>query len=162
MGILHDTEPLGPAMTETMLDPKTSLLVAQVKQAHASHRMDLSNKLLRSKHFNAPHKVVYLGDVATTLLAQLPHPETPEMEEAPGFNEQKWALITQSGDITVHISSRSYWALGLFNSGYINIITLSDNLTPAGMETQIKVLAQQIQLRISYLSEMTQLIRSNS
>ncbi len=128
MGILHDTEPLGPAMTETMLDPKTSLLVAQVKQAHASHRMDLSNKLLRSKHFNAPHKVVYLGDVATTLLAQLPHPETPEMEEAPGFNEQKWALVTQSGDITVHISSRSYWALGLFNSGYINIITLSGPL----------------------------------
>ena len=124
MGILHDTEPLGPAMTETMLDPKTSLLVAQVKQAHSSHRMDLDNNLLRSKHFNAPHKVVYLGDVATTLLAQLPHPETPEMEEAPGFNEQIWTLVTQSGDITVRISSRSYWAFGLFNSGYVNIITL--------------------------------------
>ena len=112
-------------MTETMLDPNSSVLVAQVKQAHASHRMDLSNKLLRSKHFNAPHKVVYLGDVAATLLAQLPHPETPEMEEAPGFNEQRWTLTTQSGDIAVRISSGSYWAFGLFNSGYVNVITLN-------------------------------------
>ncbi|HJM55091.1 MAG TPA: hypothetical protein QGI72_02480 [Poseidonia sp.] len=112
-------------MAETMLNPDSSVLIAQVKQADASHRMDISSMLLRSKHFNAPHKVVYLGDIATTLLAQLPHPETPEMEEGPGFNEQKWTLVTQSGDITVRISSRSYWALGLFNSGYINTITLT-------------------------------------
>jgi hypothetical protein len=112
-------------MAEATLDPAKSVLVAQVKQAEASHRMDLGSALLRSKHFNAPHKVVYLGNIATTLLAQLPHPETPEMEEAPGFNEQRWTLITRSGDITVRIASRSYWAFGLFNSGYLNVITLT-------------------------------------
>ena len=112
-------------MAETTLDPAKSVLIAQVKQAGASHRMDLSSTLLRSKHFNAPHKVVYLGNIATTLLAQLPHPETPEMEEAPGFNEQRWTLVTRSGDVTVRIASRSYWAFGLFNSSYLNIITLT-------------------------------------
>tara|TARA_B110000444_G_scaffold261439_1_gene313579 strand:- start:53183 stop:54115 length:933 start_codon:yes stop_codon:yes gene_type:complete len=122
---LHDNEPLGQSMAEPTLDPAKSVLIAQVKQADASHRMDLSSSLLRSKHFNAPHKVVYLGNVAATLLAQLPHPETPEMKEAPGFNEQRWTLVTQSGDITVHIASRSYWAFGLFNSGYLNVITLT-------------------------------------
>ena len=112
-------------MAETTLDPAKSVLIAQVKQAEASHRMDVSSALLRSKHFNAPHKVVYLGNIATTLLAQLPHPETPEMIESPGFNEQRWILATRSGDITVRIASRSYWAFGLFNSGYLNVITLT-------------------------------------
>ena len=124
-GFLHDNEPLGWSMAESTLDPAKSIIIAQVKQADASHRMDLSSSLLRSKHFNAPHKVVYLGNIATALLAQLPHPETPEMKEAPGFNEQRWTLVTQSGDITVQITSRSYWAFGLFNSGYLNVITLT-------------------------------------
>lgn len=107
-----------------MIDPSISVLVAQVRHADASHKIDTTHQLLRSHHFNGPSNVVYLGDVAKALLANLPHPETPEFTEAPGYNEQRWALRTVSGDLKISIASRSYWGWGLFTSGYLNVIAL--------------------------------------
>ena len=109
---------------DDVLDASVSVLVAQVRQADASHKIDTAHQLLRGRHFSGPSNVVYLGDVAKALLSQLPHPETPEFTEAPGYNEQRWVLQTTSGDLKVSIVSRPYWAWGLFTTGYLNIIRL--------------------------------------
>ena len=109
---------------DDVLDASVSVLVAQVRQADASHKIDTAHQLLRGRHFNGPSNVVYLGDVAKALLSQLPHPETPEFTESPRYNEQRWMLQTTSGDLKVSIISRPYWAWGLFTTGYLNIIRL--------------------------------------
>lgn len=113
---------------ETLLDPDLSVLVAQVRSAEASHTMDTEHLLLRGRHFTGPNKVVYLGNVATALLAQLPHPDTPRFLEPTGFNEQRWTIETTSGALEVRIDSKAYWAFGLVTSGYLNIITLKGPL----------------------------------
>ena len=109
---------------EDVLDPSVSILIAQVRQADASHKIDTTHQLLRSRHFNGPSRVVYVGDVSRAVLSQLAHPETPEFTEPPGYNEQHWALKTASGDLKVSILSRSYWGFGLLTSGYLNVIAL--------------------------------------
>ena len=105
-------------------DRCTVVVYAQVGKANAGHRVQNETRLLRPKSFNLPSKVVYLGDVATHILAHLEHPETPLFTQPPKFNEQKWAFETRSGGLEVRISSEPYWGLGLFNSGYINTIQL--------------------------------------
>ena len=102
----------------------TIVVYAQVGKAKANHRVELDTGFLRPKSFTLPSKIVYLGDVATHLLAHLEHPETPVFSEPPNFNEQRWSFLTQSGELRVAVSSRSYWGLGLFNSGYLNRIEL--------------------------------------
>ena len=113
---------------ENIIDATKSVLVAQVRRAEASHKIDTVDNLLRGKHFTGPSGIVYLGDLAGALLAQLPHPETPVFSESPGFNEQRWTLETTSGDLSVNIVSRPYWAWGLLSSGYLNVITLEGPL----------------------------------
>ena len=97
-------------------------LVAQVRKASSEHRADPQSGLLRGQNFPKPNKVVYLGDIAKAVLTCLDLPETPRFIEMPEFNEQKWKMITQSGDIEVTIASRPYWFFGLFTSGYLNIL----------------------------------------
>ena len=101
---------------------KTIVVYAQVGKAKANHRVELDTGFLRPKSFSLPSKIVYLGDVATHTLVHLEHPETPHFDEQPHFNEQRWSFGTQSGDLRVAITSRSYWGFGLFNSGYLNRI----------------------------------------
>jgi len=113
---------------EILLDPDSSVLFAQVGSAEASHTMDTEHLLLRGKYFTGPSNVVYLGDVATALMAQLSHPDTPQFLEPAGFNEQRWTIETTSGDLKVRIDSMAYWAFGLFTSGYLNVITLEGPL----------------------------------
>ena len=102
----------------------TIVVYAQVGKAKANHRVELDTGFLRPKSFTLPSKIVYLGDVATHVLAHLEHPETPLFSEPPKFNEQRWSFLTQSGELRVAVSSRSYWGFGLFNSGYLNRIEL--------------------------------------
>ena len=103
---------------------QSSILVCQVRSAKSEHKMDETNFLLRTKNFPSPSKVVYLGNVTSTLISLLENPETPIFTVPPSYNEQKWTLETTSGQLKVTISSDSYWGFGLFNSGYLNIITL--------------------------------------
>ena len=109
---------------EEVLDANASILVAQVRQADASHKIDTTHQLLRGKHFTGPSRVVYLGDVSKALLAQLSQPETPVFDEAPGYNEQHWKLKTTSSSLNIKIHSTAYWGWGLLTSGYLNVITL--------------------------------------
>jgi len=103
---------------------QTSILVCQVRSAKAEHKMDTTNFLLRTKHFPSASKIVYLGNVTSTLISLLENPETPIFTVPPSYNEQKWSLETISGQLNIKITSDSYWGLGLFNSGYLNIIIL--------------------------------------
>ena len=103
---------------------QTSILICQVRSAKAEHKMDETNFLLRTKHFPSASKVVYLGNVTSTLISLLENPETPMFTVPPSYNEQKWSLETTSGQMKIKITSDSYWGLGLFNSGYLNTIIL--------------------------------------
>lgn len=111
------------------LDADFSVLIAQVRKADASHKIDLTTQLLRSKHFQGPSSVVYLGDVAKAVLAQLAHPDTPFFSVPPKYNEQVWTLETVSSELHVKIQSLSYWGWGFVTSGYLNIITITGPLT---------------------------------
>lgn len=113
---------------DEVLDASASILVAQVRQADASHKIDTTHQLLRGKHFTGPNRVVYLGDVSKALLAQLSQAETPVFDEAPGYNEQRWKLKTTSSSLTIKIHSTAYWGWGLLTSGYLNVIMLEGPL----------------------------------
>ena len=103
---------------------QTSVLVCQVRSAKAEHKMDETNFLLRSKRFPSASKIIYLGNITSTLISLLENPETPSFTVPPSYNEQKWTLETTSGQLKLTITSDSYWGFGLFNSGYLNTITL--------------------------------------
>ncbi len=113
---------------EEVLNANVSILVAQVRQADASHKIDTTHQLLRGKHFNGPSGTVYLGDVTKALLSQLSNAETPVFLDPPGFNEQRWKLRTTSSGLRIEVHSCPYWGWGLLTSGYLNIITLEGPL----------------------------------
>ena len=102
----------------------TVVLIGQVTKAKSNHRVEKSTGLLRNDKFPGNTEVVYLGNLASAIIAALESPDTPEFIELPGYNEQKWRLKTISGPLTVTITSDSYWGLGLVTSGYLNIIEL--------------------------------------
>jgi hypothetical protein len=103
----------------------TTLIFAQVLRASANHKVEHQSHLLRPKRYALPSSTVYLGDVATALITNLPQPETPHFSQPPGFNEQRWVMGTNSGTLSVRITSDSYWGFGLSNSGYLNAIELT-------------------------------------
>ena len=105
--------------------PGNVVLVAQVTKAQSNHRVEKATRLLRSDKFAGDSEVVYLGNIASAIIALLESPDTPEFLELPGYNEQKWRLKTVSGPLTVTITSDSYWGLGLLTSGYLNVIELN-------------------------------------
>ena len=101
------------------------MLIGQVTKAKSNHRVEKSTRLLRNDRFPGDTNVVYLGNIASAIIASLESPDTPEFLEMPGYNEQKWRLKTVSGPLTVTITSDSYWGFGLLTSGYLNVIQLN-------------------------------------
>ena len=116
------------SLMEEVLNANVSILMAQVRQADASHKIDATHHVLRGKHFNGPSRTVYLGDFTRALLSQLSNAETPVFQNAPGFNEQRWKLKTTSSELRIEVHSCPYWGWGLLTSGYLNIITLEGPL----------------------------------
>ena len=101
------------------------VLIGQVTKSKSNHRVEKSTGLLRNDRFPGDTNVVYLGNIASAIIASLESPDTPEFLEMPGYNEQKWRLKTVSGPLTVKITSDSYWGFGLLTSGYLNVIQLN-------------------------------------
>ena len=101
------------------------VLIGQVTKAKSNHRVEKTTRLLRSERFPGNSEVVYLGNIASAIIAALESPDTPEFTQLPGYNEQKWQLKTISGPLTVTITSDSYWGFGLLTSGYLNVIDLT-------------------------------------
>ena len=116
------------SLMEEVLNANVSILMAQVRQADASHKIDATHHVLRGKHFIGPSRTVYLGDFTRALLSQLSNAETPVFQDAPGFNEQRWKLKTTSSELRIEVHSCPYWGWGLLTSGYLNIITLEGPL----------------------------------
>lgn len=110
-----------------MLEALSSTLYAQVRDAGPTHGYD-SEGYLRPKAHPANISTVYLGDIAQTLLKVVQGASTPIMEEKPGFDEQSWAFKCQAGDISIRVSSYSYWGFGLLTKCYANTITLEGPL----------------------------------
>ena len=50
-------------------------------------------------NFPGDGKVVYLGNIAAAIISQLENPETPEFIKMPNYNEQKWQMKTNSGNL---------------------------------------------------------------
>lgn len=112
---------------QEMLEALSSTLHAQVRDAGPTHGYD-GEGYLRLKAHPANISTVYLGDVAQTLLKVVQGVSTPVMEEKPGFDEQSWAFTCKAGDISIRVSSYSYWGFGLFTKCYANTITLEGPL----------------------------------
>lgn len=110
-------------MAEPLSDASV-VLIGQVTKAKSNYRVEKATRLLRSENFPGKTEVVYLGNIASAIIAALESPDTPEFTQLPGYNEQKWQLKTISGPLTVTITSDSYWGFGLLTSGYLNIIEL--------------------------------------
>ncbi len=94
-------------------------LVAQVLRAGPDHEVDDTGGL-RPRRGRSDGDVIYLGDVATTLLHGLRQAATISVEERPRFDEQRWLITVQAGSLTVSIRSRPYWGFGLVGHGYLN------------------------------------------
>ena len=104
--------------------PNTLRLAAQVVRAGPHHSVDAEGRLRPTRGEKGPD-VVYLGDVATTLIHGLQEAATLTMTRPPKFDEQRWELEVKAGDMTVHIRSRPYWGFGLLTKGYLNVIEFS-------------------------------------
>ena len=100
------------------------VLIGQVTKAKSNHKVEKTTRLLRNQRFPGNSDVVYLGNIASAIIAALESPDTPEFIELPSYNEQKWKIRTVSGPLSVTITSDSYWGFGLLTSGYLNIIEL--------------------------------------
>ena len=109
---------------EGELSPVNSTLYAQVRQAGPTHGMD-NEGLLRFKSHPAVESTIYLGDIAITLLKVMQGHATPTVIQSPKFDEQRWKISTQSGDVNVEIESFPYWGFGLITRCYANKITIN-------------------------------------
>ena len=112
---------------QEMLEALSSTLYAQVRDSGPTHGYD-NEGYLRPKAHPANISTVYLGDVAQTILKVVQGISTPVMEEKPGFDEQSWTFTCSAGDISIKVSSYSYWGFGLFTKCYANTITLEGPL----------------------------------
>lgn len=102
----------------------TIRLGAQVREASSSHVVDPVGNILRRKGHPCKGAPFYLGDVAGALLYGRAVSTTIEVLEPPKMNEQKWKVRCRFNEIEINICSMPYWGLGLFTSGYLNIIEI--------------------------------------
>ena len=123
---LNPMECLNNSM-EGDLSAVSSTLYAQVRQAGPTHGMD-NEGLLRFKSHPSVQSTIYLGDVAITLLKVLQGHSTPIVKQSPKFDEQRWKISTQSGDLSVEIERFPYWGFGLITRCYANKIVLNGPL----------------------------------
>jgi hypothetical protein len=73
-------------------------------------------------------KRVFLGDVGKAALAALGAHEVPVFREIPGYDEQRWELEANSGDLMLKIRSAPYWGFGLFARCFLNEIEVTGPL----------------------------------
>ena len=109
------------------IDPNRTILWAQVNEGQPQMSID-SDLRLRPRGI-AGNSSVYLGDVGRAALRSLGPADPPVFEELPGYDEQKWIMITQSGDIKMKIISRSYWGFGLISTCFLNRIEITGPLS---------------------------------
>jgi len=85
--------------------------------------------LLRPAAWPAGGKRVFLGDVAQAALAAMGAHEVPEFKQRPGYDEQRWTLVSSAGDLSLTIRSAPYWGFGLFSRCFLNEMSLTGPLS---------------------------------
>ena len=109
-------------------DPNRTILFAQVRSGEPQMSMDEEGFL---RPLNIPNKTadIYLGDVANASLRSLGPHEPPKFTQRPEYDEQRWELTSNAGEINIRINSDSYWGFGLLARCFYNRIVLSGPLS---------------------------------
>ncbi|MBP72800.1 MAG: hypothetical protein CMA70_04370 [Euryarchaeota archaeon] len=79
---------------------------------------------LRPESWQGDGRYMFLGDVAKAVLRYIGPHDPPEFDSQPGYDEQRWELKSTSGEVTVKITSESYWGFGLFARCFYNRIEI--------------------------------------
>ncbi|MFL2493287.1 MAG: hypothetical protein ACJ0HH_00820 [Candidatus Thalassarchaeum sp.] len=104
-------------------DPSRTVLYAQVRDGKPQMSIDEEDRL-RPLNWPDSSGKVYLGDVAQAALRALGPHDPPRFEEMPAFDEQRWVLISRANELSMIITSTSYWGFGLFKTCFMNRIEL--------------------------------------
>jgi len=104
-------------------DPLKSVLFAQVMQGDPRMKID-GEGYLRPESWPGNGSQVFLGDVAKAILRSLGPHDPPTFSSQPGYDEQRWKLESRSGQLSVSITSDSYWGMGLFARCFFNKIEI--------------------------------------
>ncbi|HJM30099.1 MAG TPA: hypothetical protein QF529_03390 [Candidatus Thalassarchaeaceae archaeon] len=109
------------------VDPNRTVLWAQVTEGQP--KMSLDGDLRLRPDGISGNESVYLGDVARAALRSLGPADPPFFEDPPGYDEQKWIISSKSGDVSMIITSTSYWGFGLINRCFLNRIEMQGPLS---------------------------------
>ena len=104
-------------------DPQKSVLYAQVMDGDPRMKID-GEGYLRSASWPGNGTHVFLGDVTKAILRFLGPHDPPFFSIQPGYDEQRWVLESSSGELSVSVTSDSYWGLGLFARCFFNKIEM--------------------------------------
>lgn len=110
------------------MNARSSLLYAQVLDGDPRMKID-GEGYLRAESWPGKGRAVFLGDVAKAVLRFLGPHDPPQFPYELGYDEQRWELISSSGDVSVKITSDSYWGFGLFAKCFYNKIEITGPLT---------------------------------
>ena len=109
-------------------DPLKSVLFAQVTEGGPRMKID-GEGYLRPESWPGKGGHVFLGDVAKAVLRFLGPHDPPIFSSQPGYDEQRWQLESTSGQLSVTITSDSYWGMGLFARCFMNKIEITGPLS---------------------------------
>jgi len=104
-------------------DASASVLFAQVLDGDPRMKID-GEGYLRAESWPGDGRSVFLGDVAKAVLRFLGPHDPPQFSSEPGYDEQRWELTSSSGDVSVKITSDSYWGFGLIAKCFYNKIEI--------------------------------------
>ncbi len=104
-------------------DPNSSLLFAQVISGEPKMIID-DEGFLRTANWHNKKSKIFLGDVANVSLRSLGPHDPPRFIKKPEYDEQKWVIVSSSGELKIKITSNSYWGFGLLDKCFYNEIEL--------------------------------------
>lgn len=109
-------------------DASASVLFAQVLDGDPRMKID-GEGYLRAESWPGDGRSVFLGDVAKAVLRFLGPHDPPKFSSEPGYDEQRWELTSSSGDVSVKITSDSYWGFGIIAKCFYNKIEIHGPLS---------------------------------
>ena len=69
-----------------------------------------------------------MGDGAQAARRALGPHDPPRFTKQPGYDEQKWELVSRANELSLAIASRAYWGFGLFATSFLNRIEITGPL----------------------------------
>ena len=109
-------------------DPSVTVLYAQVCDGKPRMTIDEEGYLRAEGWPGVWSRKVFLGDVAQAALRALGPHDPPRFTEEPGYDEQRWELVSRANELSLTIYSRAYWGFGLFATSFLNRIEITGPL----------------------------------